>query len=387
MNVVIRPTHLQNQHKADGGPMRRGGMVRSLDDLDVDDDALIVECMACDTAWVFEPHSSAAYDFEPAEHSHPDHKVEWPVPAERYLRGHEWVVDHENGVERDTYNSKSQAENAIASIEMFPWCFFESDHTEPWLREVDPGLPPLRGYYISEDDIDGDKLNRLGRKVARAVFDLTPRTVTHIELDAMPGFETTDPERSRLQLEPLDGGVLGTVVGEHALGKTDGIDLAGPDGRVGLAERALHPFLPAGVVHSSYRRVRRERVVGGVESQVDRLPFDGLVELCEVVATRADADPDHPDVLGARERAEPAELGRERVDVALPDRGFEGVDEVRNARSVDLAEELQRDVNVVGVREADPARVREGVLYGGDRLLEAVETDADEQSHGVRNRP
>ncbi|RJS98444.1 hypothetical protein [Halococcus sp. IIIV-5B] len=177
-------------------------MVRSLDDLDVDDDALIVECTECGTAWVFEPHSEPAYDFDPSEHGHPDYKAERPVPAERYLRGHEWVIDHENSVQRDTYNSKSQAENAIASVEMFPWCFFESDYTEPWLREVDPGLPPLRGYYISEDDIDGDELNRLGRKVARAVFDLTPRTVTHIELDAMPGFETTDPEAfERLKTE------------------------------------------------------------------------------------------------------------------------------------------------------------------------------------------
>ena len=177
-------------------------MVRSLDDLDVDDDALIVECTACDTAWVFEPHSDAAYDFDPSEHGHADHEVEWPVPAERYLRGHEWVVDHENSVQRDIYNTRSQAENAIASVEMLPWCFFENDHMEPWVREVEPGLPPIRGYYISEDDIDGDELNRLGRKIARAVFDLSPRTVTHIELDAMPGFENTDHEAfERLKAE------------------------------------------------------------------------------------------------------------------------------------------------------------------------------------------
>lgn len=170
-------------------------MARLLDDPStVDDDELIVECRDCDAVWVFEHGSEEAYEFEPNQHGHPDHEAEVPVPAERYLRGREWIIDHESNVGREIYNSRSLAESQIASYEMFPWRLFGNDHKEPRVRSVKPGLPPIRGYYIREDGIDGEERDRIGRKVARAVIDLSPRGVTHIELMAIPEFENNDPE-------------------------------------------------------------------------------------------------------------------------------------------------------------------------------------------------
>jgi hypothetical protein len=171
------------------------GMVRLLDDpTTVDDDELVVECRGCDTVWVFEHGSEAAYEFKPDQDEHPSHEAEVPVPAERYLRGREWIIDHESSVKRLACNSQSIAESQIASFEMFPWCFFENDHEDPEVRSVEPGLPPIGGYYLREDTIDGEERDRIGKKIACAVIDLSPREVGHVELMATPGLGNDDPE-------------------------------------------------------------------------------------------------------------------------------------------------------------------------------------------------
>lgn len=171
-------------------------MVRLLDHpTTVDDDELIVECRDCDTVWVFEHGNEAAYEFEPNQNEHPGHEAEAPVPAERYLHGREWIIDHESSVERLICNSQSEAESQIASFEMFPWCFFENDHKEPEVRSVEPGLPPIGGYYLKEDGIDREELHRIGRNVARAAIELSPREVSKIHLNGItPYIQEQDPD-------------------------------------------------------------------------------------------------------------------------------------------------------------------------------------------------
>lgn len=161
-------------------------MVRSLDDLNVDDDALIVECTECDTGWVFEPHSETAYDFEPTEHGHADHETEWPVPAERYLRGHEWVVDHKDSVEREIFHCRADAEASVARSNGLLGRLFGDRVKEPWMREVETGLPVIRGYSIDTDELDSEESARFTGRVVRAFTDASQRTVTTIDLMGMP---------------------------------------------------------------------------------------------------------------------------------------------------------------------------------------------------------
>lgn len=181
-------------------------MVRLLDDpTTVDDDELIVECRDCDTVWVFEHGNEAAYAFEPDQNEHPGHEAEVPVPAERYLRGREWIIDHESSVERLICNSQSEAESQIASFEMFPWgTLLENDHKEPQVRFIESRLPPIGGYYLREDNIDGEERDRIDKKIARAVINLSPREVAYVELMAIPGLENDDPEAFEQLIQETD---------------------------------------------------------------------------------------------------------------------------------------------------------------------------------------
>ena len=99
-----------------------------------------------------------------------------------------------------------------------------------------------------------------------------------------------------------------------------------------------------------------------------------------------DAEPNDTDVL---HRGEDAEAGKRRVERAdrgvdngCTERVLEGVEVVSATGAV--AEELQREVGVLGIGEGETGKVGKWRLGVGDLGGESVEVDADEQSHDTR---
>lgn len=102
----------------------------------------------------------------------------------------------------------------------------------------------------------------------------------------------------------------------------------------------------------------------------------------EFVAADFGAEPDHADVLETWEDAQTAVADGEGVNSGVGDRSLEFRFEVGHSLAVDVAEEFQRHVGLLGINEIEAARVVELVLQVGDRFREVVrQVDADEETH------
>jgi len=197
----------------------------------------------------------------------------------------------------------------------------------------------------------------------------------------VPFTKRVRPRPDVSQPHPLDGRVLGAVFGQFALCQPDLLDLSCPDVRIPVLDDLLDAFFPPGVVHPGDRRVWRELVLFGVETERDGFALDGLVQACQFFAALPDAHPDDADVVEVREDAETADRRPERSDAAVGDGPLERVGHRRHTPRIGVAEELQRDVRLCGIRRPEPARSLEQFLDGRHRRREPVEVDAHEQAH------
>ncbi len=148
-------------------------------------------------------------------------------------------------------------------------------------------------------------------------------------------------------------------MGERALGQADFLDVHRSDFRCPLADEVLDEFLPAGVLHPPERDVRREVVFFRLEAEFGRFALDGVVERGEFDCTLRHAQPEHRDVVHAREDAEAFEFGVEGGDARGRDGALARRDDVVVFVLRDVAEELQRHVGLCGVDEVEPVRALE----------------------------
>ena len=123
-------------------------------------------------------------------------------------------------------------------------------------------------------------------------------------------------------------------------------------------------------------------MVFGLEAEVGRPALDVIVEPRQFRGPPSDAGPDHADVVERGEDAEPADGRLERLDGGVVDRSLDGPFDLRHGVVVDRAEELERDVGPLWIGQAEPRRVPEPPLGGGDLAGEVGwQVDRDEQTH------
>ncbi len=120
----------------------------------------------------------------------------------------------------------------------------------------------------------------------------------------------------------------------------------------------------------------------GLEAEVGRPALDVLVEPRQLRGSLSDAGPDDADVVERGEDAEPADGRLERFDGGVVGRSLDGPFDPVHGVVVDRAEELERDVGLLRIGQAEPRRVPEPPLGGGDVRGEVGgQVDRDEQTH------
>ena len=192
-----------------------------------------------------------------------------------------------------------------------------------------------------------------------------------------------------LQRISLDRSVDGPLVSQFALGQPELLDSAPSDVSSTVANELRHGLLRSPVVHPGERDVRCELVPFGFVTQIGRSLLDGLVETPQFVASVVDTEPGDADVLRRRERAQSAKGKLERAGIGrLDGRGERVVESVEVVTITGtVAEKLDRHVGLSRVDRGNSRPVRDRFLYGFDFVLEAVEIDADEQSHATSTPP